>query len=390
MTKYLPFVTRNLARNKLRSLLTASAISLSIALLCILRTLPEAADVFLRSVTSDTRVSTHNHAGIFYGMPYAHLKKVREMPHVVAAISWQWFGGAVDPATGVTFSNFAVDPDDFGLVYEDWQIPPQALDDFGRYRDAAIVGRAILERNGWQVGDLVTLQSTVFPLRLSFRIVGEIPNEILAQFYFQREYLVQALAASGVSFDTVEMITSRIDDPESIEPVMMQIDEMFRNSDAETRSETERALFTTFLGSLNGILALILIVVAIITTCIVFIAANTASISVRERMNEIAILKAIGFRRQTIFGTLLVEAVLLATAAGAVGVVISLALTSLLRSTTDGSAPGGIGALSGFVVTNAILVEGLFVAFFVGLVAGWLPAFGAARRSCAQTMRQVF
>jgi putative ABC transport system permease protein len=227
-------------------------------------------------------------------------------------------------------------------------------------------------------------------LRLSFRIVGEVPNETLAQFYFQREYLVQALAAIGTPFDTAEMITSRIDDPARVEPVMMQIDEMFQNGEAETESETERALFISFLGSLEGILMVILIVAAIITACIVFIAANTASISVRERMHEIAVLKAIGFRRRTIFGTLLAEAIVLSTAAGALGVVISLGLTALLRSSAGGSAAEGIGPLSGFIVTDAIVVEALFVAFFVGIVSGWVPAFGAARRSCSQTMRDVF
>jgi putative ABC transport system permease protein len=388
--KYLPFVLKNLGRNKLRSLLTASAIALAIALVCILRTMPAGMDAFLSSIASNTRISTHNEAGMVYAMPYAYLQKVRGVPGVVAAISWQWFGGAVDPAKGVAFPNFAVDPEDFGKVYADWNIDPQALEDFRKYRDAALVGRQTMKNNAWKVGDVVALESTVFPLKLSFRIVGEIPNDRSPQFYFQREYLVQAFQSTGTSFDATGMIWSRIDDPARVEPAMRQIDEMFRNSEAETASETEKSFFGNFFGSLKGIIAIIMIVAGIVTLCIVFIAANTASMSVRERVGEIAILKAIGFRRKVIFTTLLAEAVVLSTVAGVAGAFISLGLTSLLRSSAGGNPAAGLGPLTGFIVTDAILIQALFIAFFIGILSGWLPALGASRKSVAATLREIF
>ncbi len=387
--KFLPFILRNLGRNKLRSLLTAAAIALAIALVCILRTMPAGMDGLLTSIASNTRISTHNQAGMVYSMPYSYLQKVRGIPGVVAAVSWQWFGGAADPTKGVQFPNFAVDPEDFGRVYEDWKIAPDALADFRRYRDAALVGRGTLDKMRWKVGDVVTLQSTVFPLELSFRIVGEVPNAQSPQFYFQREYLVQALQSAGSAFDVTGMIWSRIDDPERVTPVMRQIDEMFRNSEAETASETEKSFFGNFFGNLKGIVTVILIVAGIVTLCIVFIAANTASLSVRERVGEIAILKAIGFRNRMIFATLLAEAVLLSTLAGAVGALLSLALTSMLRSTTD-TGGAQLGPLTGFVVSDAILVQAVFLAFFIGIVSGWLPALGASKRSVAQSLREVF
>ncbi len=383
--KYLPLVWKNLLRNKVRAFLTGAAIALAIALVCMLRTMPAGMDSFLSSIASNTRISTHNKAGMVYSMPYSYLAKVRAVPGVVAAISWQWFGGAVDPSKGVEFPNFAVDPEDFGKIYADWNIAPQALEDFRRYRDAALVGRGTLDKMGWKIGDVVTLQSTVFPLQLSFRIVGEVPNPRSPQFYFQREYLVQSFEALGTPTDSTGMIWSRIDDPDRVEPAMKQIDEMFRNSEAETASETEKSFFGNFFGSLRGIVLLIMIVAAIMTVCIVFIAANTASMSVRERVAEIAILKAIGFRKRTIFGTLLAEAVVLSTVAGAAGALLSYGLTSMLRSRSAVSSP-----LTGFIVTDAIAIQALFIAFFIGIVSGWLPALGAARRSVAQTLREVF
>ena len=386
--KYLPFILRNLGRNKLRSLLTASAIALAIALVCILRTMPAGMDSFLTSIASNARVSTHNEAGMVYTMPYSYLQKVRAIPGVVAALSWQWFGGAIDLSKGVAFPNFAVDPDDFGKVYEDWNIAAPALEDFRKYRDAALVGRATLEKQGWKIGDVVTLQSTVFPMQLSFRIVGEIPNPRAVQFYFQREYLVQSFQANGTPLDSTGMIWSRIDDPDRVEPIMRQIDEMFRNSEAETASETEKSFFGNFFSSLKGIVAVIQIVAGIVTLCIVFIAANTASMSVRERVGEIAILKAIGFRKKIVFSTLLAEAAVLSTVAGFAGALVSLGLTLMLRKLTS-SGPQ-LGPLTGFIVTDAILIQALFLAFLIGILSGWLPALGASRRSVAQTLREVF
>lgn len=387
--KYLPLVLRNLRRNPLRSALTGAAIMLAIALVCILRTMPAGLDAILKAVSTNTRISTHSEAGIVYSMPYSYLAKVRAVPGVVAAISWNWFGGTTDLSKGVQFPNFAVDPDEFGEVYADWKLPPQVLEDFRKYRDAAVVGRNTLEKMGWKVGDTVSLQSTVYPVTLSFRIVGATPNANNGSLYFQREYLAQALAAAGIQFDTTGMIWSRVDDAARIGPVIHQIDEMFRNSEAITSTETEQAFVGNFFGGMKQLVTIIQMVTALVTLCIVFIAANTASMSIRERLGEIAILKAIGFRKQTIFGTLLAEAGLLALFAGAAGSGVAYVLTKLLQQYASNAGPQ-MGPLTAFIVSGAILVQAIFIAFFIGILAGWVPALGASRRSVAQTLREVF
>jgi putative ABC transport system permease protein len=387
--KYLPLVVRNLGRNKLRSLLTGSAIMLAIALVCILRTMPAGLDAVLKSAAANTRLSTHNEAGMVYSMPYSYLPKVKAVPGVVAAISWNWFGGTPDLSKGVLFPNFAVDPEGFGEVYADWGVEPQVLEDFRKYRDAALVAQATLDKMGWKVGDVVTLQSSVFPVTLSFRIVGAINRQQNGSFYFQREYLAQALAAAGVQFDTIGMIWSRIDDPDKVAPVIRQIDEMFHNSEAVTATETEQAFVGNFFGGLRQLVTIIQIVAGLVTLCIVFIAANTASMSIRERVGEIAILKAIGFRKQTIFSTLLAEAGLLSLVAGIAGAGTAFVLTKMLQQYASNAGPQ-MGPLTAFIVSSSILVQAIFIAFFIGILAGWVPALGASRRSVAQTLREVF
>ena len=195
------------------------------------------------------------------------------------------------------------------------------------------------------------------------------------------------LSSSGQTLLT-SVIWARVDDPERVNAVMAEVDAMFRNSDSETASETEKSYFGNFFASLKGFVTIILIVTGLVTLCIVFIAANTASMSVRERVGEIAVMKALGFRWRILFGMLVLEGALLSALAGALGVGLSLGLSELLRAIS--SSTPAMGPLTAFIVTNAVLVQGLFMAFFIGILSGALPAFGAARKPVAQTLREVF
>jgi putative ABC transport system permease protein len=388
--KFLPFVWRQLTRNKLRTALTAGAIGLSIALVCLLLTMPAGMNAILNRAASNTRIVVHNEAGLVYPLPYSYIQKIRAMPGVVGAASWTWFGGAFRIEKGVEFPNFAIEPEMVGTVWADWNVDPQQLDDFRKYRDGALVGRGTLHSQGWKVGDNVTLKGTVWPVDLSFRIVGEIPNDNSPIFMLQREYLDQALRAAGRNgLDTLGTVWLRVDDPARVAPLMREIDETFRNSEAVTASETEKSYFANFFGALQGIVTIILIVTGLVALCIVFIAANTASMAVRERLGEIAVLKALGFSRRLIFGTLLAEAVLLAAVGGVVGALGALGLTQLIHAKASGWNPQ-LGPLGSFIVTQAILVQGLFLALFVGMLSGVVPAIGASRRSVVATLREVF
>jgi len=386
---YLGLVRANLGRNKLRALLTGGAIALAVALVCLLMTMPAGLDTLLDNVASNTRISVHNKAGIVYSMPMSFTRRVRQVDGVVAAMAQTWYGGAFEEDGKVTFPNFAVEGDQVAAVYPDYPIDPQQLADFQRYRDGAIVGRQVMRKYGWKIGQRVTLRSTVWPVDLDFRIVGEVANERAPFFWFNRQYLDQALQAKGgAGLGIAGMIWVRAADPAKVNAIMRTIDEMSRNSDAETASETEKSFFSNFFGSLQGLVTIILIVTGLVVVCIVVIAANTASMTVRERSGEIAILKAIGFGRRTIFAMLLAEVVALATVAGGAGVGISLAITELMQAFAGWS--DSLGPLGNFVITPPVIAKGLALSLFVGVVAGIVPAWGAARRSVVEALHEVF
>jgi putative ABC transport system permease protein len=386
MLKYLPLVWKNLGRNKLRSLITGIAIAFAVAMVCVLRMMPAGLDAMLNSMSSGTRISVHNEAGLTYALPYAYLNKIRSMPGVVDAITYTWFGGVIDADKGVEFPNFAVDADRLGVVFEDWEIDPAALAEFQRNRNATLVGQMVMDQQGWKIGDEITLRSTIWPVEAQLKIVGVIPRRPFV--WINRNYVEQAMLAQGQSWDLAGVVWVRIDDAAKLTPVMALIDDTFRNSVAETESETEKSFFGNMMSNLQGFVTILLIVAGLVTLCVLFIAANTASMSVRERVGELAIMKALGFRWRTLFWTLVLEAALLSSVAGAVGVALSVGLSGLLRAISSTSP--SMGPLTAFIVTNAVLVQGLFMAFFIGIVSGALPSFGASRRPVAQTLREVF
>ncbi len=386
--RYLGLVLANLLRSPLRSALTSGAIALAVLLVVILLTMPAGLDALLSRIASNTRISVVNKAGLVYSMPYSFARKIRALPGVEDAMAQVWFGGAFEEAGRVTFPNFAVEADHVERVYADWNLSPQGLADFRRYRDGAIVGRETMTKYGWKVGDRITLRSTVWPADLDVRIVAEIPNERSPILWLNREYLEQTLEAQGRKLGVAGIIWVKVRDPKEVNSVMLRIEELTRNSEAETSTQTEKSFFSSFFGSLEGFVTILMTVTVLVSLCIVFIAGNTASMAVRERAGEIAVLKAIGFPRGAIFGMLIAETVALSALAGAVGVGLAVVLTGLLQKAAAGSQQ--LGPLGGFIVTNGVVVQGLLLSLGIGVVAGFLPAWAASRRPVAEALREIF
>jgi putative ABC transport system permease protein len=387
--KYAGLVWRNLGRNKLRSAFTAGAITLAVLLVCLLLTMPNGLDALIRDATSNTRLSVHHKAGLVYSMPASFTRKVRALEGVEAAMGQVWFGGAFEEDGKVTFPNFAAEAEHFGAVFPEWPISEAALADFQRYRDGAIVGRQTAEKYGWRVGQRITLRSTVWPVSADVRIVGIIGEQRIPSLYIRREYLDEALkAATGNGLGTVGVIWVRVASPELAGTIMQQIDEMSRNSEAESATETEKSFISNFFGSLQGLARIILLVTGLVTLCIVFIAGNTASMSVRERAAEIATMKAMGFGRRVLFGTLLAETILLSAVAGGLGVSLAFGLTRLLQTFATWS--DGLGPLGNFYLTEDVVLQGLGLSLVIGVVAGLVPALSASRKPVVEALREVF
>jgi len=387
---YPRLVLRNLFRHPFRTVFTTLSIALSIFLVCAVLTLPSALDTILERAASNVRIAVHHKAGLTYWLPFAFVNKVRGVPGVVGINHYSWFGGIYDEPKNM-FPNFAIDPDTVAEVWPDYQIEPEALARFRTVRNGALVGETTFNKFHWRIGQEVTLRGTIFPVDLTFRIVGIIRTAVgnPMVFWFNRKYLEEAMEGRG-GFGRVGMIWLRADRPEQVDGIMRAVDDLFRNSEAEVASETEKSFIASFFSSFQGFIRVILIVGFLVVGAVVLIAANTSAMSVRERVPEIAVLKSLGFRRRPILLVLMAESTLVACVGGTLGAVGAYVILGALRAAGKTGAMPFLGPLASFNMSPSVAGEGLTIALVVGLLAGAVPAWNGARLNVVEALRRLF
>jgi len=372
---YPRLVLRNLFRHPYRTLFTTLSIALSIFLVCAVLTLPSALDTILERAASNVRIAVHHKAGLTYWLPSAFVHKVRGIPGVAAVNHYSWFGGIYDEPKNM-FPNFAIDP--------------EALARFRTMRNAALVGETTFKKFNWRVGQEITLRGTIFPVDLTFRIVGVIRSAVgnPMVFWFNRKYLEEAMESRG-GFG-VGMIWLRAERADQVDAIMQAVDDLFRNSEAEVASETEKSFIASFFSSFQGFIRVILIVGFLVVGAVVLIAANTSAMSVRERIPEIAVLKSLGFRRRPILLALMAESTLVAALGGVLGATGAYVILGALRAAGKTGTMPFLGPLASFQMSPAVAAEGVAIALTVGLLAGAIPAWNGARLNVVEALRRLF
>jgi putative ABC transport system permease protein len=383
-------VVRNLLRHPLRTLFTTLSIALSIFLVCAVLTLPSALSRIFERSASNVRISVHHKAGLTYWMPFAFVQKVRSLPGVAGVNHYSWFGGVYDEPRNM-FPNFAMDPDTIPQVWPDYRIDQAALERFRTVRNGSLVGEQTMRKFGWRVGQEITLRGTIFPVDLTFRIVGEIPassgNPIV--LWFNRKYLEEAMEPRG-GLRAVGMIWIRADRPEHVDGIMRAVDTLFRNSEAETASETEKSFFGSFFSSFQALSRVILAVGFLCVGAVVLIAANTSAMGLRERIPEIAVLKCLGFSRRRILATLLAEATLQALVGGLIGAGGAYVILQALRAAGKTGTSAFLGPFGTFVMSPEVAAQGVAIAFAVGVLSGLVPGWNGARLRVVDALHRLF
>ena len=178
-----------------------------------------------------------------------------------------------------------------------------------------------------------------------------------------------------------------IDDPKQAGAISKRIDDEFDNSDHQTKTETEQAFRAGFIA-LAGNLALLLNGIGLaVAFTILLVTANTMSIAVRERRQEIGVLKTLGFSSGLVMALIISEALLLGVMGGLMGILLSRGIISVL-----GNAPFMGDVLRGFPnlgLSPQIASFGLGIALLLGLLAGFFPALMAYRSRITDALRQV-
>lgn len=379
---YLSLVLRNLARNKRRSILTALSITVSIFIFASLISLPGLLNAVLRDRANSLRLICHSKASLLYMLPESYRRRIETIPHVEAVAAYSVFLATYqDP--NEQLGVLAVDDDKIPEIFPDWDLSAEADRQFESMRTAALVATNLMKLYHWQVGQTIMLRGTMYPVDVQLTIVGVLNEEAAGpRIIFRRDYMEELLGRPG----TANLFWVKIDSSRSAPEVIAAIDEMFANSANETATETEVALIKNQVGGnlglmLNGARFL----AAIVMFTIALVAANTAAMGVRERRHEMAVMRAMGFTRNSIIIRILFEGLIIGVTGGVFGCVLAILGFDLLPHVS-----GALGPLAlAMTMQPRIIAYSFAIAAAIGAASGFIPAALATRHDIATELRAV-
>jgi putative ABC transport system permease protein len=376
---------RNTIRHPLRASLTIAGMALAVLAFCLLRTVVAAWYIGVANA-SPSRLVTRSAISLVFRLPISYLPKIQAIPGVKAVTYGTWFGGVYIDEKHF-FPQFCVATASYFEIYPEYQLPEEQKIALLQDRRGAAAGRQLAARYGWRLGDAIILRGTAFPGEYRFILkgiyTGRDPTTDEGRFYFNYDYLNESLKKTAPErADQVSWFILEVARPELAATVAAQIDAMFKNSLAETLTETEAAFFQGFVSMTEAILLAIKVVSWVVIGVILMVLANTMAMSARERQGEYAVLKTMGFRTRHLAGLILGESLLLSLLGGLLGLGLTFPAVQLFRAYLG-------QYFRVFPLTGLTLALGLGTALAVGVVAAALPAWRAARMGIAESLGKV-
>jgi len=375
------FIFKNALRNKRRAFLSVSSVAASLFLLVTLQ-------VALRELTqppessgAELRVAVRNKISLTNPLPARQRAIIEKIPGVEGVTPFTWFGGKYKGEEGMSFAQFAVDPKALGTVFSDAKMDAAGYKNFNEQKDSCVLGKITAEKYGLKVGDRFVLDSTVYPGSLTFRVAGVYsgtPDD--RNMLFRQDYLDDSLGVPG----QVGMWWLKVKSADDMPRVTAAVNQAFENTSAEVRAESERAFQLGFLAMLGNIKALVASISTVVVFTLVLVTASTMSMAVRERFRELAILKALGFRRRELFAFILAESFGLSV----VGAVIGIGAAYCAYTFGDiGQMTHGIFVT--FEVTPRIIGFSALVAALLGIISAIAPSLAVARMSVVNGLKTL-
>jgi len=377
------FVRKNAFRNKRRTLLTIGSIGFSLLLLTLMMTIWRAFYLDQGSAESAQRLIVRHKVSLVFSLPSFYREKIRALPGVKNVVPQQWFGGRYkDDKPENFFAQFGADPNELFEVYKEFHIPQDQLDAWQKDRAGCIVDAELAKKHGWKIGDKVFLIGTIFPVNLELTIRGIFSAPANTQtLYFNKIYLEEAYTDTKGRAGFYGVLA---DSPQSVTRVAKEIDDMTRNSDRPTKTESEKAFQLGWIATLGNVKAFILSICLAVVFATLLVSANTMAMSIRERTREVALLKTLGFTRGSVLGLFISEAVTVAAIGGLLGALGASALVWIMAQ----SPQGGL-FLSNMKITPPTMLVAVAVAGMVGLLSAFIPAFHASRLNIVEGLRHI-
>jgi len=376
---------KNAFRHKLRTLLTMVGLVVAVCAFGLLRTIVDAWYAGAEA-SSSTRLIVRNATSLTVPLPLAYAQRLRAVDGVTG-LSWSnWFGGIYITERNF-FPQFAVDPPSYLALYPEFLVSDDERVAWLRDRKGVLVGRNLADKFGWKVGDQIALRGTIYPGTWSFTLrgiydgadAGVDQGQMLLHWAYINETVRQR---AGRRADQVGVFIVGIRDPNNAAVISQRVDAQFKNSLAETLTETEKAFQLGFVAMSEAILVALQAVSFIIVIIIMAVMANTMTMTARERLAEYATLKALGFPPAFVVRLLFGESLLIALAGGLAGLLLTLPLASAFAGFAGTLFPV-------FRVSASTMALQLGAAVLVGVVAAAWPAWKMSRIDIVAGLRHV-
>jgi putative ABC transport system permease protein len=380
--KFLPLIWKNMWRRKIRTLFTIGSVFVAFVLFGMLMTIRTSFTFGVEIAGNDRLVLIHK-VSVIMPLPVAYKPRLAAVDGVGLVTHQSWFGGIYqDPAD--FFAQIVVEPEAHMEMYPEYVLEPDEKQAWMADRQGAVVGRDLAERFDWHVGDRIPLQATIWQTRegtaWEFNISGIYDGEDgvdKTQMFFHYDYLDENRAEGD---GLVGWYIVRIDDASRATELAASFDQMFANSQAETKTTTEKGFIDGFAKQVGDIGAIMIAIVTAVLFNILLIAANTMAQTVRERTSELAVLKTLGFRDGAVLALVVAESLFVTVMGGGLGLVVAWLVV-------QGGDPTG-GMLPIFVLQPQDLALGASLAVAMGIVAAILPGIGAMRLRITDALRR--
>ena len=366
----LKLLLRNSTRHKLRNFLTIFGVGVAVMAFALLQTVVSAWYAGVEA-SSANRLITRHAVSFVFTLPLAYRDRIAQLPGVNRVTFASWFSGVYIDKNQF-FARIAVDSETFFEVYPEYLLDPQQFDVFKRERNACIIGSDIAERYNLKIGDIMPIEGDIYPGQWEFVVRGIYqprdqttdPSTMMFHYKYLEERVRQEMPhRSG----EIGWYIVRIDDPDNSATISQEIDSLFANSRAETKTETERAFQQSFLSAASAVITAMNIMSFVIIGIILLVLGNTMIMSARERSHEFAVLKALGFSGRQLFFLIAGESLILALVGSALG----LALTYPAVEGFQAALPKGWFPVF-FIKPETILI-GCAAGLLVGLLAAIIP-----------------
>jgi putative ABC transport system permease protein len=383
--RFLYLVWCNLKRKKLRTSLTVLSIFVAFVLYGLLCAIKEAFTAGVTMAGADRLIVRHK-VSLIMSLPVTYQARIEKIPGVASAVHMSWFNGIYQNEPKNFFGSFPVsDPDPYLKLYPEFVLPEDQKKAWRATRTGAIVGRTLANRFHWKVGDRVPLVSPLWPRKgdgaWEFDIVGIYDGAKkgtdTSGFVFRYDYFDEGRARGE---GLVGWYVVRVVDPNQATEVAKRIDAEFANSPYETKTEPEGAFAQGFVQQMGDLSTILVSVLGAVFFTILLVAGNTMAQSVRERTEELGVLKAMGFTNERVLALVLAESLFIAAAGGAAGLGLALLIAA-------GGSPVP-SMLPVFYLPSRAVMVGAAMILCLGVLAGIVPALQAMRLQVAVALRK--